>query len=117
MIRGCFAPFISQNNVFNLTTDIRKCWTGFRATARPSDPSLTPTSQGNDTSRKVSFFTPFCSSDVRFPTLELALWCFNLHNKASDGVEEGVGHSEHTQPFTEQRKSVNPVRERPLKHC
>ncbi|GFS43185.1 hypothetical protein TNIN_263611 [Trichonephila inaurata madagascariensis] len=87
--------------------------TGFRATARPSDPSLTPTA-GNDTSRKVSFLPPLLLFRCSLQHLELALWCFNLHTKASTGSMRG--HSGHTlNPFTEQRKGVNPVRERPLK--
>ncbi|GFY71528.1 hypothetical protein TNIN_93151 [Trichonephila inaurata madagascariensis] len=43
----------------SLTTDIRKCWTGFRATAPDRfRPSLDPEFRGERLDGKVSFFTP-----------------------------------------------------------
>ncbi|GFS59751.1 hypothetical protein TNIN_466721 [Trichonephila inaurata madagascariensis] len=52
MIRGCFALSISCKYVFNLTTDIRKCWTGSANSSVLQTP-LTPISRGNDTSSIV----------------------------------------------------------------
>ncbi|GFS43179.1 hypothetical protein TNIN_263481, partial [Trichonephila inaurata madagascariensis] len=42
-------------------------------------------------------------------TSEPRTWCFNLHTKASDGVEDVRGTFRHTlNPFTEQRKGCKP---------
>ncbi|GFY43006.1 hypothetical protein TNIN_396101 [Trichonephila inaurata madagascariensis] len=70
-------------------------------------------SRGNDTSRKVSFFPTPSTLDGRFPTLQLSLWLFNLHNKASDGVEDVRGTFRDTlNPFTGRKRGVNLVRGR-----
>ncbi|GFY40939.1 hypothetical protein TNIN_372791 [Trichonephila inaurata madagascariensis] len=81
MIRGQFcASLFPQNNVFNLTTDIRNAGRASAQQPGPSDPSLgPPTSQGNDTSRKVSFH-PFCSSGcLLFQHLSSHFGAFNSH--------------------------------------
>ncbi|GFY43001.1 hypothetical protein TNIN_396051 [Trichonephila inaurata madagascariensis] len=73
--------------------DIRKCWRGFRAATAPSfRPSLDPLmSRGTIQVKSIVFSPPaFYLLDGRFPTLS-SLWLFNLHNKASDGVEDVRG--------------------------
>ncbi|GFY45901.1 hypothetical protein TNIN_489021 [Trichonephila inaurata madagascariensis] len=88
---------------------------GLSAQIRPSDPLIsTPILAGNDTSRKVSFYPPFCSRRcVRFPnTFSSALLVLLTCTQGFDAVEDVRGHSDTLNPFTEQRKGVNPVRER-----
>ncbi|GFY40933.1 hypothetical protein TNIN_372731 [Trichonephila inaurata madagascariensis] len=77
----------------------------------------TPSNSQGTTQVEKYRFSPLLLVRCSLSTLELALWCFNLHNKASTGPRMCVGHSDtHSIPFTEQRKSVNPCqRERPLK--
>ncbi|GFY71523.1 hypothetical protein TNIN_93101 [Trichonephila inaurata madagascariensis] len=90
--------------------------TGFRATARPSDPLIDPEFRGAHYRGKVSFYP-----------LLIVRWSFSKHfsspldaltcnTKASDGVEDVRGTFRHTlHPFTGHRKGVSPVTERPLK--
>ncbi|GFY50019.1 hypothetical protein TNIN_147761 [Trichonephila inaurata madagascariensis] len=76
-----------------------------RATAPSFRPHWTPHFAGNDTSRKMVVFQ---HSSSHFDA--------NLHTEASDEVEDVRGTLRHTlNPFTEQRKGVSPVRERPSK--
>ncbi|GFY43007.1 hypothetical protein TNIN_396111 [Trichonephila inaurata madagascariensis] len=70
---------------------------------------------GNDTGSRKVCFSPLPSThlDGRFPTLQLSLWLFNLHNKASDGVEDVRGTFRDTlNPFTGRKRGVNLVRGR-----
>ncbi|GFS38649.1 hypothetical protein TNIN_6641 [Trichonephila inaurata madagascariensis] len=85
---------ISQNNVFNLTTDIQEMLDpGFRCSTPSFRPSLGPLFAGNDTSRKVVL--PRYSSDIRFQHFG-SRWCFNLHTEASDEVGDMRGTFRHT---------------------
>ncbi|GFY42772.1 hypothetical protein TNIN_91871 [Trichonephila inaurata madagascariensis] len=76
-----------------------------RNSARPSGPLILDPPNfkwGTTQVEKVSVL-PLLLVRYCFPTLELALWCFNLHNKASIRVED-VRDIRHTPiPFTEQR--------------
>ncbi|GFY64149.1 hypothetical protein TNIN_16921 [Trichonephila inaurata madagascariensis] len=87
-----------------------------RNSPRPSDPSLTPYFAGNDTSRKVSFLPPFCSSDISLSNTlarTLVLLTCTLRFRRGRGCAWDIRHT--LNPFTGHRKGVSPVRERPLK--
>ncbi|GFY64146.1 hypothetical protein TNIN_16891 [Trichonephila inaurata madagascariensis] len=79
-----------------------------RATAPSFRPLIgPPISRGNDTSRKVSSFTPFCL--VRYSlsnTLACTLVLLTCTLRLSDEVEMCVGHSDTLlNPFTGHRKA------------
>ncbi|GFY53160.1 hypothetical protein TNIN_249351 [Trichonephila inaurata madagascariensis] len=100
---------ISQNNVFNLTTDIRKCWTGFRATT-PSfqTPHWTLISRGT-TQVKKSIVLPSARQIFAFQHFSShfgALTCTG----AGDEVE-GCAWGRHTLsvPLRDTEKGVSPV--------
>ncbi|GFS29301.1 hypothetical protein TNIN_484091 [Trichonephila inaurata madagascariensis] len=105
MIRGCF-PFLFPKNVFNLTTDVRKCWTASAQQLRPSDPHWAPNFAGENTSRKVSFYPPPNRQMVAFQHFARL---YVSRPNASGGVEDVRGHSETLNPFSE-RKGCEPRR-------
>ncbi|GFY42771.1 hypothetical protein TNIN_91861 [Trichonephila inaurata madagascariensis] len=90
---------------------------GFRANVPVlQTPSLDPHFAGNDTSRKVSVLPPSARlSDTAFQHLSSHFGALTR----TQGFDGGRGCAwdiqTHTNSFTEQRKGVSPVRERPLK--
>ncbi|GFY53163.1 hypothetical protein TNIN_249381 [Trichonephila inaurata madagascariensis] len=81
-----------------LTTDIRKCWTGFRITA-PSfqTPHWTPNFAGNDTSRKYRFYPPSARQIFAFNTFSSTCTVLLTYTEASDeGREDVRGTFRHT---------------------
>ncbi|GFY53171.1 hypothetical protein TNIN_249461 [Trichonephila inaurata madagascariensis] len=104
---------ISQNNVFNLTTDIKEmldelpCWHNSVLQTLIGPPNFA----GNDTSRKVSFLPPrFCSSDIRFPTALAHFGALTCTLRLRTRSRMCVGLSDTLNPFTGHRKGVSPVR-------
>ncbi|GFY43003.1 hypothetical protein TNIN_396071 [Trichonephila inaurata madagascariensis] len=93
--------------------DIRKCWKA-SANSTVLQTLIGPLmSRGTIQVEKYRFSPAFYSLDGRFPTLQLSLWLFNLHNKASDGVEDVRGTFRDTlNPFTGRKRGVNLVRGR-----
>ncbi|GFY46315.1 hypothetical protein TNIN_414361 [Trichonephila inaurata madagascariensis] len=107
---------ISQNNVFKPDHGHQECWTGFRYNQlRPSDPSLDPCFTWGTTQVEKYRFHPLLLVGCSLSTLELALWCFSLHNKASDGVE-GCAWDDQTHSIPLRNKEeCKPCQRRPLK--
>ncbi|GFY40943.1 hypothetical protein TNIN_372831 [Trichonephila inaurata madagascariensis] len=73
-----------------------------------------PTPRRGTTQVEKYRFSPPSARRCRFPTLELALWCFNLHKRLRTG-RGGRGTFRHTlNPFLRnKKKSEKPCQRRP----
>ncbi|GFS43180.1 hypothetical protein TNIN_263571 [Trichonephila inaurata madagascariensis] len=81
---------------------------GFRATAPSFRPLILTSTSSVTIQEKYRFYPLLLSSDVRFPTLELALGALTCTLRLLDGPRMR-GTFRHTlNPFTEQRKGVKP---------